>query len=88
MNAFIATIPSRSRNASTIARRSGNRAFWISIPFILSAFADRTIPVAGHEVVLSLLMLALFVFSFLLMILFVPCTRRAGVFMTEPVEKP
>ena len=64
-----------------------NRTVWLSVPFFLSTFVDWTIRIRVHEIDLSLLMLGLFVVSSLLIILFVPCTRRAGVFMTEPVEK-
>ena len=64
-----------------------NRTFWLSVPFILSTFVDRTIPVLDHEIDLSLLMLGLFLAGSLLIILFVPCTRQAGIFMTEPVDK-
>ncbi|MDX1345566.1 MAG: hypothetical protein R3179_06675, partial [Sedimenticolaceae bacterium] len=65
-----------------------NRTFWLSVPFILSTLVEWKIPILGYEIDLSLLMLGLFVFSSLLIILFVPCTRQAGIFMTEPVEKP
>jgi len=65
-----------------------NRTFWLSVPFILSTFVDRTIRILDHKIDLSLLMLGLFFVGSMLIILLVPCTRRAGIIMTEPVEKP
>jgi hypothetical protein len=65
-----------------------NRTFWLSVPFILSTFMDRTVRILGHEIDLSLLMLGLFFVGSMLIILLIPCTRRAGIIMTEPAEEP
>lgn len=64
-----------------------NRIFWLSVPFILSTFVDRNIHILDYEISLSALLLGLFVTGALLIFLFVPCTLRAGIFMTGPVEK-
>jgi hypothetical protein len=65
-----------------------NRIFWLSVPFILTTFFDRNLQIRDDDISLSTLFFGLFLVSSLLIILFVPCTRRAGTFMTEPVRKP
>jgi len=63
-----------------------NRIVWLSVPFFASTFFDREISIYGQEIHLSALLLALFVVVSLLILVFVPCTRKAGVFVTEPAE--
>jgi hypothetical protein len=65
-----------------------NRIVWLSVAFILSTLFDRNMQIRDYEISMSTLIFGLFVASALLILLFVPCTRRAGIFMTEPVEKP
>jgi hypothetical protein len=64
-----------------------NRIFWLSVPFFASTFFGAEITLNGHEISLSALLLALFIAATLVILIFVPCTRKAGVFVTEPAEK-
>ena len=64
-----------------------NRIFWLSVPFFASTLFDREVAIYGHEVPLSALLLAVFAVVALVILFAVPCTRKAGVFITEPVKK-
>lgn len=63
-----------------------NRIGWLFLPFVVSSFFDLRLSVAGHGFGLDTLLLIVFVVAVALVLAFVPCTRRSGVFVTERVE--
>lgn len=63
-----------------------NRLFWLSIPFFVASFSDISFAIHGHEISLSAILFAIFTCFAILVLVFVPCTRKAGVFLTEPVN--
>jgi hypothetical protein len=64
------------------------RIFWLAVPYFLANLFDRQFLIQGHEVALSTLLFFGFLVGAGAVLVWVPCTRRPGVFMTEPVESP
>ena len=64
-----------------------NRALWFLPVIFISHFINDTINIFSYQVEFKYLVITASVIFSLLILLFVPCTRRAGVFITKPVKK-
>ena len=58
------------------------------IPVLVASLFDTALSIGGHKVPLDTLALAVYIATVLLILWWVPCTRKAGVFLTEPVDEP
>lgn len=63
------------------------RLFWLFIPVFVSRFFDCHVEWFGKAISLEVILLGISVLVAGLVLLFVPCTRKAGVFVTEPVDE-
>lgn len=67
-------------------KKWSNRILWL-LPFIfLSHIFNDSINIFGNNIELKNLVILISVSFAIIVLIFVPCTRRAGVFITKPVN--